>query len=66
MAASSDMNRRLDHLVGKRQELVRHVEAQRLGGPEVDHQLELGRLQDRQVGWLRAFEEAADVESASR
>jgi hypothetical protein len=26
-----------DHLVGERQQLVWNLEAQRLGGPEVDH-----------------------------
>ena len=38
------------------------VEAERLGGLEVDDQLELGRLHDRQVGGLRALENAADVD----
>ena len=32
------------------------VEAERLGGLEVDHQFELGRLLDRQVGRLGALE----------
>ena len=31
------------------------------GGRNVDHKVELGRLHDRQVGWLRAFEDTADV-----
>jgi hypothetical protein len=44
-----------DHLVGERAQLERHVEAERLGGLEVDHQLELGRLRDRQVGGLFAI-----------
>jgi hypothetical protein len=29
-----------------------HREAERLGGLEIDHQLELGRLLDRQIGRL--------------
>ena len=39
----------------------RHVEAERLGGLEIDDQLELGRLLHRQVGWLLALEDAIDI-----
>ena len=39
----------------------RHVEAERLGGLEVDHQLVLGRRLHRQVGRLLALEDAIDV-----
>jgi len=38
-----------------------HFEAERLGGLEVDHQFELGRLYDRKVGGLLAFENPAGV-----
>jgi hypothetical protein len=31
-----------DHLVGAREQHGRHVEAQRLGGLEIDHKLVLG------------------------
>ena len=37
------------------------VEAERLGGLEVDHQLVLGRRLHRQVGWLLALEDAIDI-----
>ena len=37
------------------------VEAERLGGLEVDHQFELGRRLHRQVGRLLALENAIDV-----
>ena len=38
-----------------------HVEAERLGGLEVDDQLVLGRRLHRQVGRLFAFQNAIDV-----
>src|SRR3954451_8815947 len=41
-----------DHLVGGHLHDQRHLEPERLGGLEVDHKLELGRLLHRQVGGL--------------
>ena len=38
-----------DHLVGERQERLGDRQAERLGGLEVDDQVELGRLLDRDV-----------------
>jgi hypothetical protein len=35
-----------DHLVGAGEQRGWHLEAERVGGLEVDHQLELGRLLD--------------------
>jgi hypothetical protein len=40
-----------------------YVEAKRLGGLEIDHQLERGRLHDRQIGRLGAFEDLAGVKA---
>jgi hypothetical protein len=40
----------LDHVVGPHQQRGRNFEAERLGGLEVDDELEFGRLLDRQVG----------------
>ena len=40
----------------------RDVEAERLGGLEVDDQFEFGRLHHRQVGGLRALEDAVDID----
>jgi hypothetical protein len=39
----------------------RHFQPERLGGLEVDHELELGRLPHRQIGGLRAFENPPGV-----
>ena len=36
-----------DHLVGQREELRRHLEAEHLRGLKVDHKLEFRRQQDR-------------------
>src|SRR5262245_51125048 len=50
-----------DHLVGERDQLVWHVEAERLRGLEIDEQLELGRRLHRKLGRFFALEDAADV-----
>ena len=54
----------LDHLVGAAEQRQRHVEAERLGGPEIEDQLDLRGLLDRQVSGLLAFENAAGVDAA--
>src|SRR5947208_2060817 len=51
----------LDHLVGALQQRLRHGEAKRLGGLQVDDQLELDRLLHRQVGGLGPFEDLSGV-----
>ena len=43
---SQQTNSLFDHLVGAGEQRVGDGEAERLGGLEVDHQLELGRLLD--------------------
>src|SRR6266849_9947573 len=51
----------LNHLIGAQQQRLRDREAEGLGDLEVDHQLELGRLFDRQVTWFCALEDLVDV-----
>src|SRR5437667_11115591 len=51
----------LDHLVGGGKQRRRYREAEELRTLDVDEQLELGRLHNRQVGRLGALEDAADI-----
>ena len=54
-----------DHLVGAAEQRERKREAERLGGIEVDDQLDFGGLLDRQVGRLLALENAAGVDAGA-
>src|SRR5207248_11004618 len=51
----------LNHFVSAQQHGLRNREAERLGSLHVDDELELGRLFDRQIGRLRAFEDLVDI-----
>jgi hypothetical protein len=51
----------LDHRVGARKQGRRHLNAEGLGGPQVNDQLVFGRCLHRQVGRLLAFEYAVDI-----
>src|SRR5271169_2886044 len=52
-----------DHLVGDGEHACRNGEAERLSGRAVDDELEFCRLQHRQVGRLRALEDAAGIDA---
>src|SRR6476661_4275638 len=51
----------LDDLRGLHQDRRRDGQSERLGGLEVDHEVEFRRLLDRQVGRFRASEDPVDV-----
>jgi len=50
-----------DHLVGAREERLWHGEAERLGGLEIDDQLDPGALVDRQIGGFLTLEDPSGV-----
>ena len=52
-----------DHLVGERKQPVRNFEAERLGGLEIEHELEFGGPHDRQVARLLALENPPGVDA---
>src|SRR5215469_9701262 len=54
----------LDDLVGALQQRLRHFEAERLGGFQVDNQIELGRPLNRQVSWTGSLKNPSGVNSA--
>ena len=52
-----------DHLTGFGEQRQWHRQSERLGCPQIDQEIEFGRLHDRQVGGLFALEDSADVGS---
>lgn len=59
----SDIAGLFDHLIGAAEQRQRHVDAERLGGLEIDDHLDLGEPLHRQIGGLLAFQDAPDVDA---
>src|SRR5215469_15798200 len=53
----------LDHLVGDGNQFVWNLEAERLGGLEIDGQFKLRRLLNRKIGRLGSLQDAIDIRS---
>jgi hypothetical protein len=49
-----------DHLVGAREQRGGHVEAERLGGREINDEIEFGRLLNRDIAGLGAAQNLVD------
>src|SRR5262245_25433541 len=56
--------RLLDHVVGADEDRLRDGQPERLGGLEIDHQLEFGRLFNRHVGRLGAIQDFGDLQGS--
>jgi hypothetical protein len=54
----------LNYLVGGCQQRFRDGKAERLGGLEIDNELEFGRLQDRQISWFLASENTPCIDAS--
>jgi hypothetical protein len=50
-----------DHLIGAQQEVLGQLEAEHLRGGEIEDQVKLGRLLDRQVAGLCAAQDLIDI-----
>src|SRR5262245_59864034 len=50
-----------EDLVRSSQKRCGNREAERLGGLEIDREIELRRLLHREIGWVRAFQDLVDV-----
>jgi hypothetical protein len=54
-------HRLLNHLVGPQQDRLRNRKTESLGGFDIENELELGGLLDREISWVRSLENSIDV-----
>jgi hypothetical protein len=52
-----------DHLVGPGEQRLRHIEAERLGGLEVDGRFKFRRLLNGKIGRFGSLQDAIDIRS---
>jgi len=50
----------LDHLGSEREQVIRYCQADRLGGDQIDDEIEFGRLLNWDVAWLGAAQNLVD------
>src|SRR5690242_19679069 len=50
-----------DHLVGAQQERFGDRQPERLGGGQIEGEIELSRLLDRKIAWLRSAKNLVDI-----
>src|SRR5215468_1668890 len=53
-----------DHLVGLGEHALRNIKPEQFRGPEIDHQLEAGRLHDRELRRLFALQDATGIDTS--
>src|SRR5262245_46470944 len=63
LSRCSKLSQLFDHLVGDLLKMQRHVNTKCLGGLDIDHQLELRGLLDRQIDGLLTLENPTGVDS---
>ncbi len=61
LTGSRPVGTSLDYLIGTSEQGRRHFDAERLGGRQVDDEIELDRLLDRQVGRLCPAQDLIDI-----
>src|SRR5262249_22136449 len=64
-ASATWLSSLLDHLVGEGEQLGRHVKTQCIRSPQIDEELELGRLKNRQSGGRLSFQNTSHVHTNS-
>ena len=62
----SGMPRLFEHLIGQQEQRWRHRDPQRLGGLQIDHELELHGLLDREVGGLGTFQDLVYIVAGAK
>jgi ABC transporter substrate binding protein len=58
-----ETNSSFNDLVGAGEHALRNIKPEQLRGPEIDHQLEAGRLHDRELGRLFALQDATGIDA---